>query len=517
MKIAPIVIGAVYGQSGDYSDYVAPAASAGEDRWDSWGADTSFNVGYGSGGKAYTSSGSPAAVTCWQSNKMGNLNHYTTYTDTHGWNNDHHGHDQAANQGHISTDDTDAQVGTWYVQHGNNTPDMDIHSIAAFDNRYSGCIYEKSSWNYSSTTYKYKVKVHYGRANDGTKNSSGLDAINTFGSDGPIRVNWWHYFNAHVFAGGANNEHYITMANPQYEGLGYLNFIVTFAKSTDSTFNGDGYGSRDKNFNTLPEGILTDLYSPGDAFEFFQGAAEAEEWYSTYTSGGANSGSWVDNAALSSFPHNDLGKDFRFNVRVLTKLGDGGQTDKDSYYFYKINKIGINFPYVVRCPKETKNIQTVDGAGDTFRCMDAANHNGHRSWSNQVSNPATGTQTNDEKYNTPTYTEDLTGGSPGADFCTTARADGEFYQCGNTYSVEGLMNTYDEAAQKEFGTYQEFWFQFFYNFEIDLGAVGKNKIQDTGNAGVNTYNYPNILFNAFEVTDVTFVCNNTGRKNGNTC
>ena len=79
------------------------------------------------------------------------------------------------------------------------------------------------------------------------------------------------------------------------------------------------------------------------------------------------------------------------------------------------------------------------------------------------------------------------------------------------------MNTYDEAAQKEFGTYQEFWFQFFYNFELDLGAVGTNKIQDTGNAGVNTYNYPNILFNAFEVTDVTFVCNNTGRKNGNVC
>ena len=515
MKIAPLVIGAVYGQSGDYSDYVAPAASAGEDRWDSWGVENSFNVAVDNSGRAYGTQGSPTAVTCWESNNMGDLKHYTSYTDTP-WSNDHHGHDQAADQSHISSDDSDAQVGTWYHLHGNSEPGKDIHSAAAFDNRYSGCIYEKNNWNYSSSTYKWKWKVEYGH-NGSAKTNDGIDA-NTGGD--PIRANWWHYFNAHVFAGGSNAVHYIAMANPQYEGLGYLNFIVTFAKS--AAFNEGGYngGNREsKNFNTLPTDILTDNYSAGGSFEFFLGTSENdnEDWYSDYSSG-----SWTtSNGALSSFPHNDLGKDFRFNVRVLTKLGDGGQSDKDSYYFYKINKIDIDFPYVVRCPKENKHITAVDGSGATFRCMDAANHNGHRSWDNRASNPASSSQTDAEKYNEPTYIEDLSGGTftnAASTICgSSAVAGGEWYQCGKNYEVKGLMNTYDERAQNEYGTYQEFWFQFHYHFEIDITTTSGNLIAVDGNGSVKPYNFPNILFNAFEVSTVTFTCDHSDLNNANQC
>jgi len=74
---------------------------------------------------------------------------------------------------------------------------------------------------------------------------------------------------------------------------------------------------------------------------------------------------------VSSFPHNNLGKDFRFNLRVLQGAlasALGAATDPEtqskstgfftatkigvnqvyrSYYFYKINQIDIRFPYYV--------------------------------------------------------------------------------------------------------------------------------------------------------------------------
>jgi len=527
MKIAPLVIGAVYGQSGDY-DYSAPAASAGEERWDSWGVDNSFNMAAVSDtGRAYVSTGTTSAVTCWESNNMGDLAHYNSYDDTHGWQNRHHGHDQLADQGHISTDDNgnadDPQVGTWYKGHSTPHTGNDIHSIAAFDNRYSGCIYELSSWTYDSNSYNKKWKVTYGRdAADTNHEVTGIDKSHGNDAAGDaiwIRPNWWHYFNAHVFDAGTHATHYITMANPQYEGLGYLNFIVTYARNVAGPGSGgdDGYANRDKNFNTLPDKILTDNYSAGDAFVFAKGDSTDEEWYSVYTRTDDNAGTWVAEGAISSFPHNDLGKDFRFNIRVLTKLGNGNYVSptKDSYYFYKINTISITFPKTVRCPREANNI-SIDSGTDTFRCMDAANNNGHRSWDNTVSNPAGASQSNDEKYNTPTYTESLSGGSATAAICGSSAVNDEWYQCGDAYTVSGLMNTYDEQAQNEYGVYQEFWFQFYYHFELDITSTSVNSVAST-NGAVKPYNFPNILFNAFEVTSVAFTCSNAGRKNPNIC
>ena len=43
--------------------------------------------------------------------------------------------------------------------------------------------------------------------------------------NGDIFPVWWHYFNAHVLPGGSTHAHDLVMANPTYEGLGYLNFI----------------------------------------------------------------------------------------------------------------------------------------------------------------------------------------------------------------------------------------------------------------------------------------------------
>jgi hypothetical protein len=59
--------------------------------------------------------------------------------------------------------------------------------------------------------------------------------------------------------------------------------------------------------------------------------------------------------AISSFPHNELGQDFRFNIRTLHQMGDGYarsviRADADSnysYFFYAVNKITITFPHHV--------------------------------------------------------------------------------------------------------------------------------------------------------------------------
>ena len=90
-----------------YADYQAPEVS--EDRWDSWGADNSFNLGNNNSGRAFDQDSKTInAVTCWESNNMGDLSHYTTYNDAN--NNQHHGHDQAQDQGHLSNDDNDMQT-----------------------------------------------------------------------------------------------------------------------------------------------------------------------------------------------------------------------------------------------------------------------------------------------------------------------------------------------------------------------------------------------------------------------
>lgn len=527
MKIAPVLLGAIAAQeSGDYSDYEA-APAAGEDRWDSWGNDNNFLMASNDSGRGYDAK-TALAVTCWESNNMGDLRHYNTQNDDgFGWGNIHHGHDQAADSNIVDGDTDDYQVGSYMMDQAATPNKVDLHSAMAFDNRYSGCIYEVSGWTYDATSYNKWWLVQYGADNAGAfAATSGLDRSNA----DVIRVNWWHYFNAHVLVtesatADSVQSHKIAMANPQYEGLGYLNFICTFAKADATGIAGtsanDVYNSnrQAKNFNV--QDTVTDNYSGGYAFNIGAGNAAGEQWYSTYTTN-----TWTANyAAVSSFPHNDLGKDFRFNVRILHKGGDGDPSDgtgKDSYYFYRVNRIDIDFPYDVRCPRETNNV-AADAArsstgtnGETFRCMDSANYNGHRGYSDKATNPQS---TPDDKENVAFYLETLSGftGPATGTFCTTALSDGEWYQCGKNYHVEGLMNTYDEHAQQEFGTHQEFWFQFYYHFDLTDINSNPRTIAIPADVSREPFNYPNILFNSFELETVAFACSTENVKNNNVC
>jgi hypothetical protein len=875
MKIAPFLIGAISAQSGDDADrwdntdfsltdniftYEAPK----DQRFDSTQCDKELVI---------------QAVTCWESNHMGNLDHYVTVNDDNfGWKNIHHGHDQGNHSGQATTGlgqgtqestnygkrvpstSPNYQIGTYsrgmmtdgYTANSKTAVNrIDYHSAMAFDNRYSGCIYEAADWDYNADSYNKIWRMSYGYDPSRTDNittptvtqyyndASGIDKSNKV----PIRPNWWHYFNSHILNVGQFDNafdsyglHLLVMANPAYEGLGYLNWITTFAKNApenDDTDgpnavtedddlghwnvfpgsairnSGDGTGTAGTindpaiattednytegrfrgmvNYNT--HDTVTDLYSGGYAFHLGRNCdthlqaseitlvsgtiaagtdlnmnpeldvhtrssetatagtiytagmnydsygtagtieAETSQWYSYLINPGSSIRDpslnpqidtdssqtlypWMSMAAVSSFPHNDLGQDFRFNIRILhhggrgfpyyflgnsassVVLTDGGTTPQgveagttvststnfsitnsqinylaqDSYYWYKVNTVQIMFPSYVRCPRFPRNIaidrdntvtasspaETGFGAAlveeerrngkleDTFRCMDSANFNGHRGWdSSKPYNHETADVYSGSAYdgydsshnhrpteNYPYYLETLTendgtpyGGiavhrneaeavnakttgtiqfdnepgficgdvppfNPQGGTLTLDDYKGEWYKCGQKYTVHGLMNMYDEHAQLEYGTQQEIWFQFWYHYVItwDIdSSVGNSAVTtpidrasfwdkrnsntarddnvanatshsdwptgDTDESQVfhdgthdNVYftmsnyknsfnsagttqqiyydhihNYPNILFNAFELRGIRFYCDQINSYNSNTC
>ena len=98
MKLAPCLVAAIAAQSGDDAD-----------RWDNTDFTLTDNIFTYEAPKDVERYDGDAcsgnelviqAVTCWESNNMGNLDHYVTQNDDgFGWNNIHHGHDQG---GHFS-------------------------------------------------------------------------------------------------------------------------------------------------------------------------------------------------------------------------------------------------------------------------------------------------------------------------------------------------------------------------------------------------------------------------------
>jgi hypothetical protein len=490
MKLSPFVIGVISAQgSGDY-DY---------------GADDDRHTGYYGGGSSSSYGGSSwnygassgrmathaTAVTCWESNNMGShaTHHQHMYDqqDEYGWANTHFGHKTSVGTVNVVNN----------VEHISLGGAVDYHSALAFDHRLSGCIYEISGWDFTASTYNKKHGMTFGSTVAGV----GYDT-----SNGNIYPVWWHYFNAHVMPGGSTGAHDIVMANPTYEGLGYLNFIVTFLAGDGSS--GTAERNPESNDNNLNDGSHTDLYANGDSFALtidsttpcgtYSDIGSGTRCYaSKYVQNDGDTDDWTFlQMSISSFPHNDLGKDFRFNLRMMHHLGEGDSHEFfDSYYFYRVNTITINFPTVVSCPYEVGH----DGGVVVHKCMDSAGHNGHR----------TGLMA--------TFMETMTdhGGQSGTDFpaaCTGTPTVG-MHSCGDEYSVMGLMNMYDEYAQQEYGTHQELWFQFHYKYVHQQNTVGG----EVGEDQTAVYNYPNKLFNAFEVVSVGGGCDITNLMNGNRC
>jgi hypothetical protein len=143
--------------------------------------------------------------------------------------------------------------------------------------------------------------------------------------------------------------------------------------------------------------------------------------------------------------------------------------------------------------------------------MDSAGFNGHQE--TEPFNPAA--------TNVPRFTEALTDGTGTAvarfpALCSATGVVGK-HSCGNSYTVNGLMNMYDEYAQQEFGTHQELWFQFYYKYQWTSSVQGD--AAEFHSDSTDVYNYPNKLFNAFEIVSIAGSCDTTNLQawNKNRC
>lgn len=472
MKLASTLFGVIVAQegSGAYEDYGDEA-----ERGSSYVAppsynpvyETSYSSGYGRSGLTVN------AVTCWESNNMGT--HGATNPDEHSHEGDAPGASEGNNRDKYG----------WLNIHVNHETDSEVHnahSLDAFDHRLSGCIYEAADFTYDADSYDHYFDVKFD-ANDDT----GLSPV------------WFHYFNAHVLPDGTKAHNKIVMANPTYEGLGYLNWIVTFTKQADHV----AADMSDDHINTN-DAVHTDLYALASEFTV---EVNAGQWYSTLKS----DKSWTSNIAISSFPQNDLGKDFRFNIRILHKMGEGDQDEAiDSYYWYKVDKIEITFPATVGCNFDT----TAEDDQGYFRCMDSASGingagiGGHNSW---VSDDDSHDDTTAKKYKEK-FTTYVSSSICAEDGTYDNSGGGTQMACGSAYTVTGLMNSYDEYAQQEYGTHQEFWFTFQYYYAPD--PVFKNLCD--GHEDYDCYQAPNHLFNAFEIEAIDATCDESNLK-GNMC
>jgi len=485
MKLASTLFGVILAQegSGSYDDYGEDAErgkvkqqgySAPTYNYNSYEAPTyqySDNAGYGRSNTVTVT-----AVTCWESNHMG----------SHDTNPDGHSHE--GNAPGISGQDNRDGYG-WLNIHENHltTSGANAHSLDAFDHRLSGCIYEGSGFTYSATTYDHYWDVTYSKA-----------------TLSPV---WWHYFNAHVLPGGSKGAHDIVMANPTYEGLGYVNFIITFVAVADAnSYVGKNLAGT---YINTHEAYHTDLYAAASDIKI---VLSTSQWYSTLGDISGGAAPWTENVAISSFPQNDLGKDFRFNIRILHKMGEADQVEAvDSYYWYKVNKVTITFPATVGCHWDSMD----DSNHGYFRCMDSASgpavagnvnpQGGHMSW---VSDDDAHTDSTGRTFHESFTTAVTTAG------CSNTYSEQKM-ACGTVYEVKGLMNTYDEYAQQEYGTHQEFWFQFNYYYVYNPALENKcDNYED-----FDCYQAPNMLFNSFEVTSIALECNteNLRGHNGNKC
>jgi len=317
-----------------------------------------------------------------------------------------------------------------------------------FSLRMGGCLYETTGWTYDEDSFKKVGRLTYTGDNNFFSNIFASQTTQQSPTAGSYfaDVHWVHVFNAHIFphrptgyitGDSSTNQDSIqsitgipkngydktsrdiedfnvVMANPTYEGHGFLNFVATYHDHVDTTLAGNGYAgyrfySTINGYNNVDSPSATscaDLTaartdSPGrtdarcgsaiyDNFgdwylrppQKYERSGDAQPYWSyimphnfsssdnlwTPSSGRDDEVTGFRGFAISSFPHNELGQDFRFNIRTLHNMGMGvAKTDQMhtnrsatagiihrdqaiwSYYMYAVDTIKIAFPeYVAR-------------------------------------------------------------------------------------------------------------------------------------------------------------------------
>ena len=212
--------------------------------------------------------------------------------------------------------------------------------------------------------------------------------------------------------GASPIEHYRTWVSYPFKSDGTS--VIFDPSSYTNNFNGDlvDWHMALYDFTANPGAIAQSDSGPNGAGTLNSGNGQ---WEITASTGTAGTVKWSadHDLVVSSFPHNNLGKDFRFNLRVLqgamatdpattestsiasarhanffTATKKGANQIYRSYYFYKINQIDIRFPYYVAyalhhenrgkdlLSTESRTTDGLPGTTDDFGGGDAANWSG---------------------------------------------------------------------------------------------------------------------------------------------
>lgn len=419
--------------------------------------------------------------------------------------------------------------------------------------RHAGCLYEAPDFFYSGDTFNALRYLSYGHdeheLGGGVTNHAAV-----------TNVHWVHVFNAHLhidtagtYCSGSNHaitesscinsdpvhQFAVVMANPTYEGLGFLNFVATYHDAHDPTNSVSSAGHRFRsNFEASAMYENSGYWHLSDI-----GTATAGNptWHLPCNSGECSTVNWTSGSnrglAISSFPHNQLGKDFRFNLRTLHTMGDGvaravaraanSPNTAYSYFFYAISSIQVTFPEYVghvndcwrqrngaTCTADMIHQIIVDQSATQVTSASPQNTNGDIAYGNM------------QMMASLNGGDGRCGGSGGvgngahgsnkcASWCaqsgqklnghnsltqTTITADGGGNDmCGNVLTISGMHRTYDELHMRQFGTIQEIWVQLQY-------AYSHNTVFNSPNSEGFESPFPNVFFSAPQVAGVTGSC-----------
>lgn len=558
MKLTPTLLALVAAQSGDDFDGVEKGSyqpAYAETNTYSYSAPSPYVFSGGAGrAGAFTKA---KALSCWDSNEYRNVpyHHQDGEPRAYGeFGSQSHGNIAAGNEwtgvnhnakefyGHYVSGSYTGSPATANRPHWR----ANMASLAEIEPpveheywslRHPGCLYEVHDWIYNAQTFNMYRFLTYDQA----------------GLPKAVHVHWLHVFNAHIHidfhhradtsitgsaASGRADRAALVMANPTYEGLGYLNFVATYRDTNSALAMGDEWSRT----NAL---MYMDFYDGWKLYYGEKACTPAANCAPTYADMGnwqndltAQTATWAYNVfneatpqadffwhgnrdrgthgrqinydvgfAISSFPHNQLGKDFRFNVRTLHTMGWGRQwaganTDaaaiKFSYYIYGVSKITITFPFPVSnyhtCVNDSQNPCAAEHV-DKF----IVDHY-HQYYDHASTGPLFHESPNFHGLK-GTITPNCAG--HGVAFAQHACASwcqkGFGITCGTTLEIVGMESTYDEKYLRQYGTLQEIWVQLMYAYSARITAT-------TGYESP----FPNIFFNANEVVSVAGECKDEG-------
>lgn len=408
--------------------------------------------------------------------------HAVDAVEPHKWGYQNNNPDAKYHYGHHVTDATKNRG------HGPH-PDADYHGFGADDWRYSlrhsGCLWEVKDFSYSSSTYAVQHSLVH--------------------STGSAKVHWVHVFNAHIYPDTANkvDSFKIVMANPVYEGLGYLNFVSTFgdtAIAAVGTFTHDPFASTYAKSARYSEakGKWT-LTATADSWKLVADTAKPK-----FAAAGADAGG----VAISSFPHNQLGADFRFNLRTLHEFGHGFQDSidanapnkADSYFWYAVDKITVTFPHFVSATDSCHGLRSGHVADpSSVDCTDHV-HSIIIDENHITKDSTAGRLTASVAETCDGYGPDKTTNHKCAWFCKNTQLT-----CGRVLVIDNIMSTYDEFHLRQYGTIQEIWAQLQYAYTETIDQT------DGAETGFESP-FPNVFFSAAQVSSIVLSCPNADEK-----